>query len=145
MSVVGEKSLGQGLVTNTPEGRTALVVSRCTSCGDVRCPPRTVCPIDLAACELDSVEGDATVYEVVRMGIAPLGFSAPYWVGLIDFPQGFRIFGLIASDDEDPVMAGDQVSMIVGVIGSDPTGLVGPVFQRSSRSTSPQITEGQRS
>jgi uncharacterized protein len=133
VSYVGEKSLGRSVVVSEDSGQPGLLGSRCPSCGDVRFPARLLCANDLEPCEPHHIDGLGTVYEVVRMRLAPVGFAAPYWAGYIDLDAGVRVFAQVAHTEGQPDPAhGDRVRLTVGVVsqaGGQP--VHGPIFERT--------------
>jgi uncharacterized OB-fold protein len=72
------------------------------------------------------------VYEVVRMALAPEGFTAPYLAGYIDLDAGVRIFAQVEWPESGPDPAhGDRVEMTVGPVGEQASETVyGPVFRK---------------
>jgi len=131
MRYVGEASLGQSVLVEDEDGGHQLLASQCPECGDVRLPSRTLCPNDLSPCEPIRLQGTGVIYEAVRVGLAPQGFEAPFWVGYVDLDGGARFFAQIGClDGERDPRHGDRVVMSVEPIGSTEEGLLGPVFRR---------------
>lgn len=132
MRLVGEQSLGRSIF---PEGQgteaTHVVGSRCPACGDVRFPVRELCPLDGTRTEHASLAATGTIYEAVRVELAPSGFTAPYWIGYVDLDDQVRIFAQIGVEDGAPDPAhGDRVQMAVEVVRQDDEPVYGPVFRR---------------
>jgi uncharacterized OB-fold protein len=132
VTMVGEASLGYAIVGVTDAGTTYLCGSRCPSCGDVRYPPRALCPLDQSVCEDVAMPGDGTVYETVKMSLTPQGFAAPMWVGYVDLDFGPRVFAQIhVADGETDPAHGDQVDLHIRPVKVDGDVTVhGPVFLR---------------
>jgi len=73
-----------------------LLASRCANCGDVQCPPRTICP----NCWSDKVEGIEMsgkgvlrTYTIVNIGLTQMieaGYDRfkPYCAGLVELEEG---------------------------------------------------------
>lgn len=128
---IGEASVGQALLVADELGGHRLLASQCPECGDVRLPPRQICPNDLSECEPLHLDGNGEIYETVRIGLAPQGFEAPFWVGYIDLDGGARFFAQIGwAEGEREPRHGDRVSMSVEVLSSDGEPLFGPIFRR---------------
>jgi len=132
MRYIGEASVGYPLIVPDEAGQDCLLGSKCPGCGDVRVPPRRFCPNDLAECEPVHLDGHGEIYEAVRIGLAPQGFEAPFWVGYIDLDGGARFFGQIGwSEGESEPRHGDRVSMSVEVVRTDDLPVMGPVFRKA--------------
>jgi len=103
-----------------------LVGSECKSCHTVFFPQKHVCPI--CAKEGTMVEKPlsrrAKVYSFSYCTVAPAGVKAPYIVGIIEFPEGPKILGIIAVKEPSPTALeiGDDVELIIGKIGVDEQG-----------------------
>jgi uncharacterized OB-fold protein len=128
MRYVGESSLGYSVVD--PSDPMRLLGSRCPVCGDVRVPARKLCPNDTVECESLALTGEGTLYEAVRIELAPEGFESPYWVGYVDLDEGARLFARIGGlpAGEQP-QHGDRVRMSIEALAHDDDGpIMGPVF-----------------
>jgi uncharacterized OB-fold protein len=66
----------------------------------------------------------AKVYSFSYCTVAPAGVKAPYIVGIIEFPEGPKILGIIAVKEPSPTALeiGDDVELIIGKIGVDEQG-----------------------
>jgi uncharacterized OB-fold protein len=135
--LVGQRSLGKSIF---PEGQgtdaTHIVGSRCPSCGDVRFPARPLCPLDSRPTDHALLAGSGTIYEAVRMDLAPPGFEIPYWVGYVDLDDGVRIFARIAVENGSAEPChGDRVLMSIEIVRRDDEPVYGPVFRRVDGAT----------
>jgi uncharacterized OB-fold protein len=133
MSYVGEYSIGRAIARPDQRGVPRLEGSRCPQCGDVRVPSRERCPNDLVPCERFTCSGRATVYEVVKVSLAPQGFEAPFWAGYVDLVEGARIFARVAmGDDGRPPRAGDHVVLTLAPLAErDGEVVTGPLFKEA--------------
>jgi uncharacterized OB-fold protein len=93
--------------------RHELLIQRCTSCGSLRHPPRTMC----GACgslEWDTVRagGWGEVYSFVVIHHPPVpGFEMPYVVALVALEEGTRIVTSIVEVDPADVRIGMPVEL----------------------------------
>ncbi|MBI5531098.1 MAG: Zn-ribbon domain-containing OB-fold protein [Deltaproteobacteria bacterium] len=95
------------------EGR--LCASRCRGCGYTSMPPRADCPACLSA-EWKWVErgGAATLYSFTTIHSAPVGFSAPYVIGVVDLDEGGRLMAPFPRGTADSdVRVGMRVQVVV--------------------------------
>jgi uncharacterized OB-fold protein len=131
MTELGELSLGASLLERGPDSRYRLRASHCPRCGDVRVPPRELCPNDSTPCTPTGLNGAGTIYEAVHIVIPPQGFDTPFWAGYIDLDEGARFFAQIAcAEGESPPRHGDRVQMNVEWIGTADRQVLAPVFAR---------------
>jgi uncharacterized OB-fold protein len=131
MTELGERSLGASVLERGADDEYRLRASRCPQCGDVRVPPRKLCPNDSKECTPTGLTGAGTIYEAVRVGIPPQGFDTSFWAGYIDLDEGVRFFAQIAcTDGESPPHHGERVQMNVEFIGADDRRILAPVFAR---------------
>jgi uncharacterized OB-fold protein len=128
VSYVGDATLGHSVFN--ADG-TALVGSRCPECGDTRFPGRKLCVNDLQECEACEFSGLGTIYEAVRVELAPGGFDAPFWVGYIDLDEGARLFAQIRWSEESTPCHGDRVQMHVEPVALRDEPVLGPVFRKA--------------
>ena len=131
MTELGELSVGGSVLERGPGGGYRLRASRCPTCGDVRVPPRDLCPNDSTPCTPNGLTGAGTIYEAVNILIPPQGFDAPFWAGYVDLDEGARFFAQIAcTEGEAPPRHGDRVQMNVEWIGTGDRRVLAPVFAR---------------
>jgi uncharacterized OB-fold protein len=131
MTALGELSVGNSVLGRRADSGYYLHGSRCPTCGDVRVPPRAICPNDVTPCVPTSLSGDGTIYEAVNVVIPPQGFDAPFWAGYIDLDEGVRFFAQIAcAEGESRPQHGQRVQMHVEFIGNADCRVLAPVFTR---------------
>ena len=114
-------------------GEPYLIGSRCTSCGRVFFPRRTICCDCLLEGTMEEMplSRRGKVYFGVIAHTAPLGFEAPYVVGYIDLPEGVRLFSQLVDGElyKDLVLPGTEilrpgteVELVIEKIREDDTG-----------------------
>ena len=123
--------MGGSVLERGADSAYRLRASRCPRCGDVRVPPRDLCPNDATPCTPTGLTGAGTIYEAVHIGIPPQGFDTFFWAGYIDLDEGVRFFGQIACAEGEPKpQHGQRVQMSVEWIGSGDNQVLAPVFAR---------------
>jgi hypothetical protein len=124
----GQDALDHQLVADGPEG-TFLQASFCRTCQSTYYPPREFCPRDLQHLEDIRAPERGSLYEAVRVDMAPRGFDAPYCVCYVDFPEGIRVFGQLTWGDEPLPLAGSPMRLGIGVVRSnEDEEVIGPIF-----------------
>ena len=97
----------------TPQ-RYRYEAARCTDCGQIFFPPRTVC----STCrgrefeeEILEKEGVIETFTIIR--VAPSGFvdQAPYAVGIVSLPGGVKVTAQIVDVDPEMLKIGDVVRL----------------------------------
>ena len=90
-----------------------LLIQRCLQCGELRHPPRPMCP-RCNALDWDSVEstGRGTVYSFVlpRHPRYP-GFDDPHIVVLVELDEGVRLVSNLCGIDPDDVAIGMPIEV----------------------------------
>ena len=131
MTELGELSVGDSVLERGADSGYRLRASRCPRCGDVRVPPRELCPNDATPCTPTALTGAGAIYEAVHVVIPPQGFDTPFWAGYVDLDDGVRFFAQIAcADGESPPRHGQRVQMSVQWIGNAERRVLAPVFAR---------------
>ena len=106
----------------SPDGKVALIGSRCKSCGETLFPERKVCPRCLGeSLEEVRLEGPATLYSFTVVHQLPTGFTPPLTVGYGKFPEGVLVFAPIDADP-DRLVSGTPLALHTGVTKSDESG-----------------------
>lgn len=123
----GEHALDQQTLREI-DGAWRLVGSRCGTCGTVQFPPRVLCPDDLTECDEAVLGTGGVVYEASLVRVAPVGFTAPYWVAYVDLPEGVRLFAQLDWTGDDEPRHGDAVECVVRTVRTEPYEVLGPVF-----------------
>lgn len=99
------------------DGRVHLIASRCSGCGKHAFPPARLCDgcgtaDGLAPARLSDV---GTLYSFTEIHVAPAGFTTPYVIGYVDFPEGVRVLGQVEHAAGD-LRVGEPVQVRLGVI-----------------------------
>jgi uncharacterized OB-fold protein len=101
-------------------GETALIGSKCESCGQVLFPLKPVClnclSTDVKPIRL-SRNGKLYTYTTVHM--ASEHFPPPYTVGWIVLPEDIRIFSQIRGWQEHPLKIGMDMRMYIETLWQD--------------------------
>lgn len=99
-----------------------LIGSKCSTCGLVVFPRRTICPV----CEIEkpmvevplSRRGKLVTYTCAR--VPSEGMTAPYLMGTIDLPEGPRFISLIAGEqDINALRMGMEVELVIDKIAEE--------------------------
>ncbi len=99
-----------------PGGDAVLVASRCAACGHVAFPALETCP---GCCGSEPGEitlgptGTLRLFTVVRHPVPGSAVAAPYGVGLVEFPPGIRVLGVLTTSDIDGLAPGQPVTVVV--------------------------------
>jgi uncharacterized OB-fold protein len=126
---VGEQSVAGGIVIEDEHGHDALAVSRCPLCGDLRYPPRALCPLDLTRSTRVALPRHGVVYEATRVDLAPKDIATPYWVGFVDVLDQVRIFARLRAPAGREPQHGDSAELTFEPVLTSPEIVFGPVFQ----------------
>jgi uncharacterized OB-fold protein len=133
----GDRNGAAAIDESAPEGlrhvagRVTLVGSKCPDCGDVRYPPRALCPMDRTPAQRVALSGRGIIYECVRVMLAPNGFEAPYWVGYVDLDDGVRVFARISDELGQPTH-GDRVALTFAPVSNRSDAKRAPLFRPES-------------
>lgn len=102
------------------EGRLTTTV--CGRCEKSLWPPRTICPVCKKSDELKWIDlsktGKLVMYSMQVNGVPP-GYNTPLLLGVIEFENGVRIISALENVNEDGVMEGDHVELVVKHIDAD--------------------------
>lgn len=104
------------------EDGAQLLAGSCRECGSRAFGAGRYCH----ACGSDAIEREpvsrrGTLYAFTRIHVAPPGFTAPYVVGYVDFPEGLRVFGQLEVEPVPPAI-GAPVEVVSGPIRLDADG-----------------------
>ena len=104
----------------SPSERPCLIGKRCRDCGQYSIGNRIIC----ANCHSEELEetpigrkGILYSYSISR--VVPMGFPSPLIIGLVDLPEGLRIWSQIETDSEESLRIGIDVEMTVGRVRLD--------------------------
>ena len=105
--------------------RYTLQASRCGVCKRVAYPPRRICPV----CRRDSLDkmrpvhlaGRARVVHATRVHRPAAGYEdhVPYWIALLETPEGPRLIGQLVEVDAVEVEPGLVVEATFRRLGAD--------------------------
>ncbi len=97
----------------TPQ-RSRYEAGRCSECGKVFFPPRTVC----SRCrgrefEKTTLSGEGVLETFTIIRVAPSGFvdQAPYAVGIVSLPDGVKMTAQIVDGDPEELAIGDRLRL----------------------------------
>lgn len=107
----------------SPVEKPSLVANRCSACKRYFLGNRMVCPHCFSDSFVETLlSGRGTLYSFTRARLAPFGFSLPLALGLVDLPEGLRIWSPLVSDSEEPFKIGMEMELVVGAIRRDESG-----------------------
>jgi uncharacterized OB-fold protein len=105
-------------------GSARLIGSRCRICGQSFFPKRLQCPECREKGEVEEIalspKGKLYSYTIVRQ--APPGFQAPYTIGLVDLPEGVRLFARLTPVNPQEIKMEGPVELSFGPIAKDKEG-----------------------
>ncbi|MCH7875345.1 MAG: Zn-ribbon domain-containing OB-fold protein [Gemmatimonadetes bacterium] len=105
--------------------RFRLEAARCTGCGTVAFPARTICP-KCRGRELESVRlsrhGKVVTSTVVRVAPDEFMMEAPYAMAVIETPEGARLMTQVVDCDPDTVGPGMEVDLVFRLIRKEDHG-----------------------
>lgn len=96
------------------EGGGTLLANRCKACGRIYFPKARFC-FDCLEKEMEELvlsrRGKLYSYTVGRM--ASTHFPPPYVVGLVDLPEGVRVFAPLLMTADDPIKVGMEMEVCI--------------------------------
>jgi uncharacterized OB-fold protein len=102
--------------------RYRLEAGKCTGCGEVSFPPRSICP-GCSSKNFETVklseEGTIVTFTVIRVASEKFAKQTPFVVGIVELADGVRITTQIADVDVDSISIGQPVRMIFRNIQED--------------------------
>lgn len=115
MQVKGVKPIKGGLFS-WPSEAPRLLASRCSKCETVAFPAAEYCPSctqgGMAEIELSS-SGKLVSFSSVLSSPPEYKGETPYGVGIVAFPEGVRIIGLLSTADLASLRPGMDVAVVV--------------------------------
>ena len=119
--------IGEGLfvIPSSPSEKPYLIGSKCHNCGEILFPSRRSCrrctSMDL---ELIPLSRRATLHSftTVRVKLADAKTGPPYFVGVVELPEGERIRTLLTDGDSSSLKIGDEMEVVIEVIYEDESG-----------------------
>jgi uncharacterized OB-fold protein len=91
--------------------RGSLATTACTSCGELRFPPRERCPACGGPVEWRELSGRGAVYAFTQQERG-FRFTAPNSIGIAELEEGVRVFGVFEAPHED-LAIGASVTAVV--------------------------------
>lgn len=95
-------------------GKGILLGCKCTKCGQVFFPKKFVC-LNCMSPDVEpiSLSPRGKLYSFTTVYMASEHFQAPYAIGLIEIPEGIRIFSQIRGWQEQPLKIGMDMQMFI--------------------------------
>ena len=96
------------------DGGGVLIANRCTSCGQIYFPKAGFCFDCLCQSMEDmalSREGKLYSYTIGRMPSAK--FAPPHFVGMVDLPEGVRVFAPLKMSEDEPIKIGMDMTLVI--------------------------------
>ncbi len=107
--------LKQGLFDEKEGGR--LIGNRCSSCERVYFPKARFC-FNCFGKDMEDIilsrRGKLYSYTIGRM--SSTHFQPPYVVGLIDLPEGVRVFAPLKVQEDQPLKIGMEMEVVIDVL-----------------------------
>lgn len=95
-------------------GGSRLLGNKCTSCGQIYFPKANFCFLCLNKSMEEvalSQRGKLYSYTIGRM--ASTHFQPPYVVGLVDMPEGVRVFTPLKITEDQPIRVGADMEVVI--------------------------------
>jgi len=112
--------------TKTDRG-LVMAASRCPECGTRYFPPKRMCPDCFVMDGMETVplSSRGTLYSFTVAELGPPEFEAPYAFGLVDLPEGLRVFTLLVdcAPFDEKLRIGAEVELSIGPIKRDAFGV----------------------
>ncbi|MBL7033299.1 MAG: Zn-ribbon domain-containing OB-fold protein [Candidatus Delongbacteria bacterium] len=94
--------------------RYRMEAGKCTTCGYIAFPPRSICP-ECQAREFDTVilpdEGTILTHTVIRVAPSQFTDEAPYAIAIIELGEGARVLCQLVDCDLEQIAIGDPVKI----------------------------------
>jgi len=117
-------------IFETHDGSTRLLTSRCAGCGSHRFPRGSRCTnpdcLDKALLD-DRLSGSGVLYSYTLQcyqppDLFPMEQWAPYIIGIVEFPQGVRVMGMVRSVDPSALRIGMSLRTDVETLATTASG-----------------------
>jgi uncharacterized protein len=119
--------IGEGLfvIPSSPSEKPYLVGSKCHSCGEVLFPARHCCrrcySMDLEQVAL-SQRAKLYAFTTISVKLPGARLEPPYFVGIVELPEGERIRTLLTDCDPSSLKIGDEMEVIIDAVFHDESG-----------------------
>ena len=119
--------IGEGLfvIPSSPSEKPYLIGSKCRSCGEVLFPSRRCCrrctSLDLEEVAL-SRRATLNSFTTIGVKLADAKTGPPYFVGIVELPEGERIRTLLTDGDSASLKIGDEMELVIDVVYEDESG-----------------------
>lgn len=116
--------IGEGLfvIPSSPSEKPYLVGSKCRSCGEVVFPPRRCCrrcsSRDLEEVAL-SRRAKLYSFTCVMVKLPGANLEPPYFIGIVELPEGERIRTLLTESSPASLKIGDEMEVVIDVVYKD--------------------------
>lgn len=111
---------------SSPKEKPYLNGSKCSNCGYVTFPPKSICPICIKDNTMVKVSLGSTgkLDSLVVVRQAPPGFVAPYMLGMVQMPDGPEVFTLITGCEieDNALEIGQEMELIIDKITENSEG-----------------------
>lgn len=116
---------GLFVIPPSPSEKPYLIGSKCRSCGEVIFPPRRSCrrcsSRDLEEIAL-SRRAKLYSFTTIMVKLPGAKLEPPYFVGLVELPEGERIRTLLTDSDPASLRIGDEMEVVIDVVYEDESG-----------------------
>ncbi|USK68706.1 Zn-ribbon domain-containing OB-fold protein [Peribacillus asahii] len=117
-----ERAPVQAGLFNWPEEPHGLIVSKCSTCGELVFPTQDYCPeCCTETMETTTLTSKGKLKSFTEITAPPPGFkgTVPYTVGIVEFPEGIRIIGLTTENTVDSLVPNMEVEVIINTAFAD--------------------------
>ena len=114
-----------------PAGEAQLICSKCSGCGELSFPKKAYCtnPGCPKGDVQDTVLGKrGKLYSYMIMHYAPpppfdkIHVNVPYGLGLVDFPEGIMVLGILTTAQEADLRIGREMEVILDTVCTNEEG-----------------------
>jgi len=119
--------MGKGLfmIPSSPSEKPYLIGSKCRSCGEVVFPPRRCCrrcySMDLEEIAL-SRRAKLYSFTTILVKLPGTRLEPPYFVGVVELPEGERIRTLLTDSEPASLRIGDEMEVVIDAVYDDESG-----------------------
>jgi uncharacterized OB-fold protein len=93
----------------------ALLATRCGQCAGFYFPPRRLCPNCFSDRELTTVPigRRGRLHSYTHVLAVPTDFPSPYFIGLVDLPEGVRVTAQLVDVDRDRLHLDMELLLVI--------------------------------